>query len=352
VAIAHNGQPDQPDFFAAYDEAVVIVDDARQACWASRNAESVLGVENGTLDKRPWSDLIQSYAAPEASASLYWAVEALFEQYISSDLLPARLYVKPGWVARIVRLDARQVAVRFEKSRAREHEQFLSTYLRPALTSTLGFTDVIMKGIDGPMTDLQVEDLNVIIRDAQFALDLVQDYRAQFVRPPLSSPVPLALDELLALGSDDLPLGKIASRKLSIVIKPAGNVLVYSSQAMRLALIDLVRMLVQVVILQSEIIIGSDSPATEDPFVMVRVSYQPIESSMRAATRIDPLDLFQRRDARNADRLVTIVSSLHAQLSPFGCSAWAAPDVSGEFSVITMTVPRWHGPITISHDQL
>src|SRR5258708_12655194 len=77
----------------------------------------------------------------------------------------------------------------------------------------------MLKGIDGPMTDIQIEDLSIIHRDTQFALELVQDYRARFIQPVLVPPVPVALDDLLALGEDDLPLGRIATQKLTIKVE-------------------------------------------------------------------------------------------------------------------------------------
>ncbi len=308
---------DPGDIFAAFGEALIIVDDSRHICQSSANAEVMLGVEPGALDNMAWIGFLQDYAATDTGAGLYWAVEAVFENYISTEFLPTELPFKHDLSASVARLDKKRLAIRLRESVADSQERFFNGDLRPSLTSAFGFTDVILKGIDGPMTDIQIEDLSIIHRDAQFALELVQDYRARFIQPVLAPPMPVALDDLLALGDDD------------------GGI--------RTALIYLLRVLVLYVMPQSEITITVDVDKT---FVMVQVAYQPADSSMQATKRVEPIDLFNRREIKGGNRLHAVVSSLHAQLCAFGCTAWADPNQSGDFSLITMTVPRWSGPVS------
>ncbi len=334
---------DPGDIFAAFGEALIIVDDSRHICQSSANAEVMLGVEGGALDNLAWTGFLQDYVATDTSAGLYWAVEAVFEKYISTEFLPTEFPFKHGLSASLARLDEKRLAIRLRESVADSQERFFNGDLRPSLTSAFGFTDVILKGIDGPMTDIQIEDLSIIHRDTQFALELVQDYRARFIQPVLVPPVPVALDDLLALGEDDLPLGRIASQKLTITVAGGNDIYAYSNGGLRIALIYLLRVLVSCVVPQSEIAITAD---VNEAIVMVQVAYQPADSSMQATKRVEPIDLFNRREIKGGNRLHAVVSSLHAQLCAFGCTAWADPNQSGDFSLITMTVPRWSGPVS------
>ncbi len=51
----------------------------------------------------------------------------------------------------------------------------MSHELRTPLNSIIGFSRVILKGIDGPVTDLQQQDLSAIYTSGQHLLNLIND---------------------------------------------------------------------------------------------------------------------------------------------------------------------------------
>ena len=51
----------------------------------------------------------------------------------------------------------------------------MSHELRTPLNSIIGFSRVIMKGIDGPVTDLQQQDLSAIYNAGQHLLNMIND---------------------------------------------------------------------------------------------------------------------------------------------------------------------------------
>jgi PAS domain S-box-containing protein len=71
-----------------------------------------------------------------------------------------------------------QEAVREMRELDRIKSQFLANMsheLRTPLNSIIGFSRVILKGIDGPLTDLQQQDLNAIYNSGQHLLRLIND---------------------------------------------------------------------------------------------------------------------------------------------------------------------------------
>jgi hypothetical protein len=107
----------------------------------------------------------------------------------------------------------------------------------------------------------------------------------------------------------------------------------------------LIRQLSQYVRQQSKINI---STVMNGDVLEVNVNYQPTDLGMQAGHRIEPVDLGKRRGIKQADRLLTVVSSLHTQLTSYGCTAWALPTDHSSVSAVVMTVPLWHGPSTRS----
>ncbi|MGF2076169.1 sensor histidine kinase, partial [Enterococcus casseliflavus] len=51
----------------------------------------------------------------------------------------------------------------------------MSHELRTPLNSIIGFSRVILKGIDGPVTDMQHQDLTAIYNSGQHLLGLIND---------------------------------------------------------------------------------------------------------------------------------------------------------------------------------
>jgi len=322
---------------SAFGEGVLLLDAARCIRHVAGAAESMLHIPVNELSGLHWSALLV-HADPQARNGLYWAVEALLEGYIAPRFLPARLPFTRECSVQIARLGDGNVAVRFQSNPFPALDALFGTSLRLSLTSITGFADVLLKGIGGPLTDIQIDDLKVIFRDGQFALRLIEDLRAQMIAPALTAPVPIAIRTLLELGPDDVSYKRLASQNLNIRYDLPDDLTVYSNGAIRTALIWLVQTLMQTTQRSTIMIAGSKA----GDVLEVAITYQPASMDMTAIRRVDPIDLFDRQAIKQAAHLLTVVASLHAALTPYSCTAWAFP--ADESCIIVMTVPIWRGP--------
>jgi len=331
------------DLLSAFGEAIVTVDASRCITACLGDIETILGVPSGIVLASRWHEFLATHVMPDVADSLYWVVEAIFEGYVPPQYLPYQSPFKPNYISHIAVLPEHQIAIRIRPTHVDETDQFIHKMMRPALTSTVGFADVLLKGIGGPLTDIQLEDLNVISRDGQFALELLEDLRAHYLLPGMIGLVPITIRDLLNLGPDDIPRRRLASQRLTVEYDLPDEAIVYSNGALRWATMSLVRQLTQLALHQSKIVINAQP---RDDVLEVGVMYQPADTAMQAEHRVEPATGPNRRQIKQADRLLSIISSLHMQLASYGCTAWAVPTQHSGASMIVMTVPLWHGPLS------
>lgn len=327
------------DLLSAYGESILLLDRSRCIVSAAGDTKSLFGYASGDLVGTQWSRLVDNL---DSFDSLYWLVEGVFEAWVAPEFVPAQLPFKNGYLIQPSLFERSYLALRFREFQIESVDKLLMSDLRPALTSITGFANVILMGISGPLTDIQLEDMNVIQRDAQFALGLVEDIRRQWIAPILKGPQPVQAKTLLQMTSEDLPKRRFASQGIAIQFTLPPNIAVYSNGAIRDALIDLLKLLPQYVKKQSSIRIEA-VPAGD--VLEIHVIYRAADHGMMTAQRIDPVDLADRRTIKHEARLKTVVSSLHARLAPYGCAAWALPMESLSLATIVMTVPMWRGPL-------
>jgi len=116
--------------------------------------ENVLGVFDVQSDR--------AGGFTEEDANIYATLAA----QVAIALQNARLYKEQaGTVERLRELDRLKTSFLANMS----HE------LRTPLNSILGFTDVMMEGIDGPLTDMMTNDLQLIRKNGQHLLHLIND---------------------------------------------------------------------------------------------------------------------------------------------------------------------------------
>ena len=332
----------QHDVLAAFGEVILGIDRSRRISFVLGDTPRFFGVPPQALEQQASTRLLE-YAAHEAVDGLYWAIEAAFEQYVPRHFLPRFLPFREDDIAEFVVLDPEHIALRFYPSDARTIETLLYNDLRLALSSVIGFTDVTLKNIGGPLTDIQAEDLKVVHDNGQFALNMVEDWYHNWIVPRLSAPVPAPLQSLLALEPEDLPRRRLAAHNLTIEYKFPVEVMVYSNGCIRTALINLIRFLPSYLQKHSTIEIAIQ---VKDPLVEVYVTYRTADNTLKTLQRIDSTGISERRLIKRSSRLRNIVASLHAQLSPYGGSAWALPTENHSLASIVMTVPLWYGPAT------
>ncbi len=329
---------------AAFHEAILVVGRDRRVIGEVGASDQFFSGKPSTLVGTAWEKFVAESAEPEHVDALYWAIEALFEHYIPQHFFPARVPLRDGLVVQFALLDDDRVVARIVADPSGQIDRLLHSQVRLALSATIGFADVILKGIGGPLTDIQVEDMQVIQRDSQFALDLISDLRAEYVTPGLKGPVPCAIDELLTLTGDDLSHRQLTTQHLDLDYELPSNTWVYSNGTIRVCLANVVRLLTQYAARRSQIVISAHP---HDEVMIVAVRYHAADSAMQVLRHIEPVDLSRRESIKQSERIFTVLSSLNAYLSAWGCTAWAEPGpmpAENVSSIIFMTVPLWKGP--------
>jgi hypothetical protein len=329
------------DLLMAFGEVILVIDRQRQIHHAVGDTNTVLTFTSDEITGLTWSQLLSAQADPAHMDGLYWTIEAAFEGYVQPQFLPKRLPFRDDLLAYLAMPDADHVAIQLRQSPIEKLDTLFYRDLRYALSSVRGFTGVLMKRISGPLTDIQEDDLQVVERDAQFASTLLDDWRNRFILPARCAPMPIHARTLLHLNMDALPKRRLATHGLTINYDLSPDVIVYSNGAIRLALIELIKSLPQYVMKQTPIKV---SEQLKDDVLEVHLSYRAIHNSMKAAQKLIPVDLFERRSIKASSKIKTVLSSLHACLSPYGCSAWALATESMSLATIVMTVPIWRGP--------
>ena len=340
---------DNLDLFTAFHEAILIIGRDRRVISAAGASDLFFSGKPSNVIGITWEKFVTESAEPDNIDALYWAIEALIEGHVEVHFLPARIPLREGYAVQFAILNDERVAVRVLSDKSIETDRLIHDQVRLALHSTVGFADVILKGIGGPLTDIQIEDMQVIRRDSQFALDLISDLRAFYLTPGLRGPVPHAITDLLTLSGDDLPYRQLVTQHLELTYNLPADVAVYSNGAIRECVSNVVRLLTQYAARHSQIVISAHPG---DELMAVSISYHAADSAMQVTRRIDPADLFHREEIKQEERIYTVVSSLNAYLSAWGCAAWAeigpmpAPDSVA--AIIFMTAPLWKGPMSHS----
>ncbi|HLY25518.1 MAG TPA: hypothetical protein VKQ72_04205 [Aggregatilineales bacterium] len=334
---------DADAIFSAFGEATLVIASDRRVIGAAGACDTYFSRTASACIGASCEDLLFACADADHRSALYWAIEALIEGYVAPRFFPSRFPFRDDRSVQIVLLDGGRIVVRALLDKSREVDRLIHDQLKLALSSAVGFTDVILKGIGGPLTDIQVEDLDVIRREAQFALDLSSDLRALYLVPSLQGPVPQAAVKLLTLSGDDLPQRQLATQHVELNYQLPESLWVYSNGAIRACVASVVRLLAQYAERHSRIVISANA---EDDRLVVSVTYTPADLVMHVPHHIDPTALSERRGIKQEPRIFPLISSLHAYLSATGCAAWAdrghTPD--DKASVISMTVPLWNGP--------
>jgi hypothetical protein len=323
------------DLLTPFREAAFVITSERRIVEAIGDTEHILGVTPDQLIDQPWT----RPDADSPAAGLYWAVETHFVEHVAAQFVPSEVAYTRDYRAMLAR-QRDCLIIKLTRTQVQEISDFAQFRVRFALNSVLGFTDVIRKGIDGPLTDLQFEDLELITQDARLAMEWLEDLRMHYLYPSLVGPVPILSQNLLTLTPDDLPRRRLARQYINVIANWPQNLALYSNGAVRLCIVDLVHILVREAAQGSRITLLAE-PDSALGELQVRVNYQPIENYEIGYQ--EPVALLTGGKIRRSERLLAIVSSMHARLTPYGCRAWADSDPG--YTTITLTAPLWRGPL-------
>ncbi len=195
--------------------------------------ETVMGVlVVGRLEEQPPIDEVQREFIQNAAVNIGVALET------------ARLYQ-----------EAQETAEKLKEVDQLKNEFLanMSHELRTPLNSIIGFSRVILKGIDGPLTEMQKTDLNAIYQSGQHLLNLINDIldiakieagKMEFTFEPtdlkeifrgvMSTAVALVKDkpvELIIDVPDDLPTVMADSRRIrQVVLNLVSNAAKFTDQ--------------------------------------------------------------------------------------------------------------------------
>ncbi|HVO42066.1 MAG TPA: hypothetical protein VMT34_05575 [Aggregatilineales bacterium] len=324
------------DLLLPFGEAALLITPDRCVKEAAGATETIFAVPPQALVGQRWEEP----PVDSTRRSLHWAIEATAEGYVAPRFLPSIVPFDDSYVAKLSYLSGKRLLIRLSPSHEPPLRAFVGTKIRPALTSVSGFTDVLRKGIDGPLTDTQIEDLDTIDLDARMALVWLDDLLARHVLPTLVGPLPVLLHALLALTPDDLPRRHLAQNHVTLAMDLPDAVPVYSSRIFRSNVAGLIHMLSREAAQGSQITLTTATDARDEE-LNVMVNYRPTQDN--PVGHLEPVDTFGGAEVHRAQKLLALISSLQARLSPYQCRAWADSDPGS--TTVTLTIPRWYGPL-------
>src|SRR5579859_6661162 len=144
------------DLLSAFGETILLLDRSRCVVNALGETKSLFGCTPAELIGTQWTHLIDSF---DACDSLYWAIECAFEPWVAPKFIPSQLPFKNGYIIQLAVQEGSYLTLRIRPDQTSVVDNLIGGDLRPALTSIMGFSNVILMGISGPLTDIQLEDM-------------------------------------------------------------------------------------------------------------------------------------------------------------------------------------------------
>jgi hypothetical protein len=290
-----------------------------------------------------WQQFVQRYADESAQVGLDVAWIALAEKRVAPAYWPPYLPFKPGVVVRLrpVEDDPNMTFVA-HLSTAGEYEllnALIGTHLLGVMDYTIRVGEHLFRGVDGPLTDLQVQAVGDIINSAGHTRQLLEDLRAAALLPAVSAPQPYSLKNLFAFSSRDFTNRRITTQRLTIHIDLPSDV-VYCHDSIRDVVRRALDTLLTVITAETAITMSS---MVEEETVQVKIEYASQEPAFQVAQRIEPLDLSDPARLETMSVVQRLVTAAQACLKPVSGRAWAEPHQ--DVIRLVLVLPRWKGAL-------
>ncbi len=304
--------------------------------------EIVPGLAALQLQGLTWQQFVKHYADETAQAGLNAAWIALAERRVAPAYWPPYLPFKTGVIVRLRPIeDDPIISFVAHLSTAGEYDllnTLIGTHLLDVMDRTVRIGQHLYKGVDGPLTDLQVKSIGGIITSAEHTAQLLEDLRAAVLLPAKASPQPHTLSSLLTFSARDFVHHRITTHQLTIRAELSTDA-VYCHGTIRDVVRHTLDILLAAIAPQTAIVISS---AAREDTIQIQIDYSTLEPTLQVAQRIEPLALTDPARLDTMSTIQRLVTAAQACLKPVNGRAWAEPHQ--DCARIVLVLPCWKGP--------
>ncbi len=252
----------------------------------------------------------------------YWPYALPFRGALAARLRPVKDH---GYVAQL--LERSEPAL----------DALIERQMLPVLDRLLRVGQHVSSGVDGPLTDRQVRDIQTMLRDAEQVRSLLEQVHAAqltaYVIPPLS----LNVYDLLSFSERDFSERRIVTHRLKVVSELSAS-MVYCQTQLRDVVQRILRVLLGAITAESRIHL-SDQFIEDEQALRVEIRYHCQEADFQVLGRFEPQLPVIEVPPRRIEALVTMA---HAYLAPVHGRAWAEPCTDSDSTTrLALLLPRW-----------
>lgn len=315
------------------------------------DASAVIQQVVGMIDPGPgsavqgltWPQFVQQYAHESFREGLKIAWIAMAEKRVAPPHWSHVLPFKAGMIVRLRPIEGDPgLSFAAHLSTAGAYNllnTLFGIHLFDAMDRTVHIGQHLYRGVDGPLTDLQVKTIGEMINCAGYTRQLLKDLRAAVLLPAVATPLPYSLRSLLAFSSQDFSNRRITTQQLAIHSDLAAEA-VYCHDSIRDVIRHVLEMLFTAITPQTTITVSS---TVEEDNVLVKVEYISQEPAFLVDRRFELLELSDPARPESMTTIQRLVMGAQACLKPVGGRAWAEPDRG--IMRLALVLPRWKGTL-------
>jgi hypothetical protein len=312
--------------------------------------EPLLGSPAADLQGMAWGDFIRRCAAESARTGLHYAWLAITQSCVAAAHRPASLPVKPRITA-CLRPVEQDPEITFALQIASGPDHDLDVLLgRNTLETAQRLTALsqhVFRGADGPLTDLQVQDIGSILNSADYIELLLEVMHAAIVRPLVSAPQPYSIRTLFTFSENEFSDRRALTHLLRIRAE-LPDVLVYCQDDLRDLVQRILHQLIANISAESAIILTT-CPGDNDHTISFEIKFHSAESELRIERFTHPVELLDPSQFDRTHIIERLVTTAQAYLRPVNGRVWAEPVFeAGVTARIVLVLPRWKGALTSS----
>jgi hypothetical protein len=290
-----------------------------------------------------WQQFVKHYADESAREGLNAAWLAMAEKRVARAYWPPYLPFKSGVIVRLRPIeDDPIITFVAHLSTVGEYERLnalIGSLLPDVMDRTIRIGQHLFRGVDGPLTDLQVKDVGGMINSAELTRQLLEDLRAAVLLPAVAAPQPHSLGSLFAFSARDFSSRRITTQRLTIRTDLSPDT-VYCHDTIRDVTRRTLDTLLTMITAQTAITVSSTA---EEETVQVEIEYSSQEPAFQVTQRIEPLDLSDPARLETMSLVQRSVTAAQACLKPVSGRAWAEP-YQGAMRMV-LVLPRWKGTL-------
>lgn len=337
--------PAAVEWLRVFDDVFLGLDDLAVIRRAAGASERLLGTPLDALKNTTWMDFVQTYASEPLQDGLRYVWQAMMQGRVAPAYWPGCLAFKPGVTAGLQPVEDDPVvslAVHLFVGVEHRLDKLIGDGALGAVERLTRLSQHLFSGAAGPLTDLQVEEMEKVLNNAQFIRQLLGDLRTELLTPTLSVPLPHRLMSLFAFSKSDFTDRRLITHRLDIHHTLSDDT-VYCLGSIRDVVRRILGTLISGIAAESVIALVGDT-GQEGDTIRVEIRYQSDEPGLRVTQRIKPLalsDPVRLQPMRAAERLV---NSAQAHLWSVNGRAWAEPVPDKDTAArLVLVLPRWYG---------